>query len=223
MKTNSEGYVLPDGEGIIGVKSNCMFSNYQLDVYHSAVKKCKTKRRAIDIGAHLGVMSIRLAKEFDVVESFEPLFGEYLEINTKGKVNIHPYALGSKEKAKMTMRVGQYHSGMSNIVEDDVRETTQTYKDINLTTLDSFNFTDVDLIKIDAEYYEWPALKGAQKTIENNRPVIMIEVHNEYKDRNHIFTYLDSINYRYISDTKLEMVNSSLKDTGSDYIFWSNK
>jgi len=223
MKTNSEGYVLPDGEGIIGVKSNCMFSNYQLGLYQESVKKCKTKRRAIDIGAHLGVMSVRLAKEFDTVESFEPLFGEYLEINTKGKVNIHPYALGNKADAKMTMRVGQYNSGMSNIVENDSRDKNETYRDINLTTLDSFNFTDVDLIKIDAEHYEWHILQGARETIESNRPVIMIEVHKGHKHKNNIFSYLESLNYSFISDTNLEMVNGVLQDTGSDYIFWSKR
>lgn len=42
-------------------------------------------------------------------------------------------------------------------------------------TLDSYNFTDVDIIKIDVEGYELNVLEGATQTIANNRPVVQVE------------------------------------------------
>jgi len=42
-------------------------------------------------------------------------------------------------------------------------------------TLDSYGFTDVDIIKIDVEGYELQVLEGAVQTIANNRPIVQIE------------------------------------------------
>jgi len=42
-------------------------------------------------------------------------------------------------------------------------------------TLDSYNYTDVDIIKIDVEGYELQVLEGASNTIAQNRPIVQIE------------------------------------------------
>ena len=42
-------------------------------------------------------------------------------------------------------------------------------------TLDSYNFKDVDIIKIDVEGYELQVLEGAVNTIAQNRPIVQIE------------------------------------------------
>jgi len=42
-------------------------------------------------------------------------------------------------------------------------------------TLDSYNYTDVDIIKIDVEGYELQVLEGATNTIAQNRPIVQIE------------------------------------------------
>ena len=42
-------------------------------------------------------------------------------------------------------------------------------------TLDSFNFQNVDFIKIDVQGFELEVLKGAFETLKANSPIICIE------------------------------------------------
>ena len=47
-------------------------------------------------------------------------------------------------------------------------------------TIDSFGWTDVDLIKIDVEGYEMKVLEGAEETLTNTN-LLMIELNNNTK------------------------------------------
>ena len=75
-------------------------------------------------------------------------------------------------------------------------------------TLDSYNYTDVDIIKIDVEGYELEVLKVADQTIANNRPIVQVEcvetqprafgttiqdLFDYFTQRNYIITTADGI------------------------------
>jgi hypothetical protein len=47
--------------------------------------------------------------------------------------------------------------------------------DVEVVVLDDYKFTDVDFIKVDCEGYELFVLKGAEKTILENKPTIVVE------------------------------------------------
>jgi len=109
VKKTFEGFYVPRSEGILGIKKDCQFANYQIEEYQFALSKCKSFNRALDIGANFGIMSRRMASDFAVVESFEPIFDDYLKANLGSlneNVNIHHYALGSEDKEVM-MRIGR--------------------------------------------------------------------------------------------------------------------
>jgi hypothetical protein len=48
---------------------------------------------------------------------------------------------------------------------------------IDIKSLDSFNFTNISLIKLDVEGYEVEVIKGAKNTIiKNNFPAFIVEI-----------------------------------------------
>lgn len=196
----------PKEDGWIGKTEDKTFWNYQLSEYKKSVSHCSKKRTAIDLGANIGMMTYRMAKEFHHVHAFEPLFFHNLEENVSKfhNVTVYPYAVGDKREM-VTMRKGLYHSGGSNIINS--KEKNQTYiENITVTTVDSYDFKEVDFIKIDVEYYEYQALRGCLKTIKDNRPILMVEIHDNNPNKKQIFSLLESIGYSWESIGEFDWV-----------------
>lgn len=194
---------VPETEGWIGKNLNNTFFSYQQTEYNNAIEKVNRFRTALDLGANVGMMSYRMVKQFAFVHAFEPLFHEHVVKNVRSNnIQVHPYAVGAEEKTE-TMRVGMYHSGGSNIVGDTImdrrsaeRNISQTYQDVQVKTVDSYQFNNVDFIKIDVEEYEWYVLQGAAETIETYKPVVLIELKRYNKHYNKILNFFNNYQYK---------------------------
>lgn len=56
------------------------------------------------------------------------------------------------------------------------RPTEPPTVEVNLKTLDSYDFKDVDIIKIDVEGHEFDVVRGAEQTILKYQPVVQLEM-----------------------------------------------
>jgi len=140
--------------------------NYDILLKHVTHRKL---RRIIDIGAWWGPWSLFWQPYAGKLEIFEPnkRILPMLEnnISTYNNCTLHKTALG---ESKGTVSMGyDTHSGTNHV--------TDSKGDTQINTLDSYNFDNVDVIKIDVEGYEMPVLKGAKDTIMANNPMIQIE------------------------------------------------
>lgn len=135
-------------------------------VLAEALPLVKAHRRCIDVGAHVGLWSRWLVDRFFCVEAFEPVaeHAELFRMNVR-KANLHQVALGA-----LAGRVG-----MKSFPEDTGRAHVYGRGDVEMRTLDSYGFTDVDLIKIDVEGYELAVVRGAEQTLIRNKPIVIIE------------------------------------------------
>ncbi len=141
---------------------------YQYQKLLEALKHVRNFRTAIDIGAHCGLWSMQLKKRFQLVVAFEPV-PEHCAIHAMNcpDAELHQVALGDRE-GTVRLSKGIKSTGDTHITLDGEYEA-------RLERLDSFDVKDVDFIKLDCEGYELFALRGGEETIDEYRPVIIVE------------------------------------------------
>jgi len=158
----------------------------------------------IDVGAWCGTWSLSICSLAENIEAFEPDPTHYhcLEKNKTANITCRNVALGEAEK-----QVG--------LSEDNFTQAKYITAagNVQMQTLDSYNFTNVDLIKIDVEGYELSVLKGAERTLEQCK-YLMIELNNNSKR----FKSNNSIIERWLSDKGF----SVLIKTWPDVVFVNN-
>jgi len=147
------------------------FQTYQYHKYLAAKKYVKNWRTAIDVGAHIGQWSRVMAMDFDQLYSFEPVdkFAECWVRNLDNYDNalLHRTGLGNFKGHARIEHPTPGSNGNARI--SDAGEL------ISIKTLDSFNLSHVDFIKIDCEGYEINVINGGLSLIKENRPCILVE------------------------------------------------
>jgi len=159
---------------------------YQFEKLMEAVKLTGSRHTAIDIGAHVGLWSMVLKDYFEHIASFEPVPAHLLcfHANLKGaidygqgegNVEIHPFALGNREK-KIFINPTPDNTGNAH-VETMKSETTIEVQQYRLDDcVEDFMIPPpISFIKIDVEGYELEVVRGGERTIKAHKPVIVIE------------------------------------------------
>jgi FkbM family methyltransferase len=172
-------------------------------------------RRCIDIGSNNACNAIHYAERFDIVECFEPtplaieLWKNTVRDNSVVNTNLYETALG--ERATQTQIITHARNGGHNHLSHydknpraDIKNLQRATVDVEVRTLDSYNFADVDFIKIDVEGYEYFVLQGALMTLKQNRPILQLEiVANQCRKFNYraeeLIEWLRDMDYRVCS------------------------
>lgn len=133
----------------------------------------------LDIGANIGNHSVFFSEFYKEIESYEPnpKTFQLLKINSEIVNNINCYEYGLSNTIKeVKFRINFRNIGGSQI---DIQSNSDSFN-IKLVTLDSLyiNFNKkIKLIKVDVEGHEYEVLKGGEKTIKDNMPIIIFEQH----------------------------------------------
>lgn len=164
------------------------YSGPQLDVLRDILRD---EMVFIDIGANQGEFSLFAAKRLPngQIFAFEPSadmatrLQRNIEANGFSNIHVVPLALSS-ESGQKTLYVsrqpfydGSVHEGLGTLYASESRD--QVVQQVSVTTLDDYirenRVHRVDVIKIDIEGGEFDALKGAEGTIREHQPVILME------------------------------------------------
>ena len=210
---------VPDGD-----TWNKWGDTWELEEYNEVMQHIPKKNVALDIGAHVGIWSKRLVKEFEHVHCFEPV-KKHIECwhvnitNDVNNVDIYNVAL-SDVAGTSKMRVPIVNSGMSTLQHKLLKghEHIAAEEDVETRTLDSYDFDVVDFMKIDVEEHEYKLLRGAQETIKKHKPIMYIEVCDlsayrfiEDLDIGYRIFYVNGMNRLFKSNTMLVELKEILK------------
>lgn len=158
------------------------------------------------IGSHTMIMSRAVGPKGKVI-GFEPLFKSFCEcainlaINNCFNANIYNYALSSKEYTSeiVVINGGEAITHLNDdefLTQISLLNPNNYCQTVQVKTLDSFNFKNVSLIKIDTEGHQDEVISGALNTIKRNKPVIIFEANDpSLDDRNNTAKYLESLDY----------------------------
>jgi len=171
-------------------------AGYEQDNFLFLKEKIKPGNTCLDIGAHIGIYAVYMAKYGAHVFSFEPtpssfvLLKKMVDINgCAGKVILSKQAVAASTgktsfylnrsllSANDTTRIAEANS----LVYVDFGKTISKEKiEVDTVSIDDFaeaNQLVIDFIKIDAEGAELDVLKGAAKTMKKDRPAGIVSVH----------------------------------------------
>ena len=154
---------------------------------------------AVDVGAHIGLWSRRLAECFDHVYAYEPI-KELAECYRRNmtKNNYHLREIGLSDRAgTLSILYDATASGNSHISSENLAHS----RSIPVETLDQQTLPTVAYIKMDVEGWELPILKGARNIMERDHPFISVEAKNTVlrrygQNKQDLHQYLASQGYR---------------------------
>ena len=153
------------------------------DDFKPLIKCCVNKKTIIDIGAHVGWVSMPLSKMTNKkahIHAIEPgrsnryYLEKHLEINNIKNVTVYNYLLGKECSKEVKFYEKNSPSGLNSIIQIEGKGNFNS-SELEQVSLDIFckRFKLMpDLIKIDVEGMEFDVLKGGINIIKKCKPTI---------------------------------------------------
>lgn len=199
-----------------------VYANLPEPLWHKSWDKITNNSTILDIGANIGAFSIKTSKYLRQKKikhkllSIEPnpsiaaLLQKNISINPElsSFIEIELTAI-SDTCGDMYLDVDKANTGGGKLT------SKITGTKVKVETLDSMvfrrNLSNVSLIKIDVEGFEPNVLKGASKTIRKDRPVLIVEITDEWFKTNNssasdVIDYLVDMDYRIYAELNARLI-----------------
>ena len=183
-------------------KSLRYYGEYNPSETEMIIALAQRDKLCLDIGANCGVMAQALEYSGFECVAFEPqpVVAEVCQKNMRGQV----YNCGLGAEAGMAKMPKLRYEDDNNIGGMGIGYASiYGTIDVEVRTLDSFNFQNVGFMKIDVEGFEEQVLRGGRETILRDKPVMYIEDDRREKSQS-LRKYIQELGYT-ISEHKPEL------------------
>ncbi|MEQ4302640.1 FkbM family methyltransferase [Plantactinospora sp. B6F1] len=148
---------------------------------------------AVDVGAWYGPWTRGLRRLADRVVAVEPaaelarsVAAAYPDVRV-----VEAVASDRSGTAELFVPAGGPGIGTSSVEHGDGPSVT-----VERITVDGLGLTDVRFVKLDVEGHELAALRGAERTIRRDGPLLLVEVEERIQPIDPVLTLLDGWGYR---------------------------
>ena len=186
---------------------------------------CDRERTGIDVGAKVGMYTYRIRDRSSDVVAFEPipLFNQMLKKVFDGRRGrIEPFAVSDKRGTAVlrmpfdqsdTPQFGRSTIDTSNPLDHKLCARTEELE-VETRRIDDYEFQNVGFIKIDVEGHELAVLDGAEKTISDQHPNLLIECNDDHNPSgvSKLITWLHARDYTTWFLAKGELLDASRYD-----------
>lgn len=177
-------------------------NGYEWDGWmHEDLKKFyRSGTKILDVGANIGYNTL-MCSEYGPVESFEPLFHEFVsrnvsQNNLKNEVNVNRFGLSDvNETVKIYLPLpqeGEINYGGSSMNPIDAHDKESVYE-VETKVLDEIFDEPVSFVKMDVEGHEERVLNGMKNLLKKYKPYVLIEIHDIENSK--IPTFMYSLGY----------------------------
>ncbi|HEY5921526.1 MAG TPA: FkbM family methyltransferase [Kofleriaceae bacterium] len=153
---------------------------------------CDQTKTGVDVGAKVGMYTYRIRARSSNVIAFEPnpLFCRMLHKVLKGERTRIEQVACSRTRGTAVMRMpfdrrGVAQFGRSTIDAANPLQHERVARvetiEVETRTLDEYDLSNVGFIKIDVEGHELAVLDGGARTIEGQRPNLLVECNDDHQ------------------------------------------
>lgn len=164
-------------------RQNYLLGGYECDLIAQFLKVVPKFGTVLDVGANVGNHSVAFGVHFDRVLAFEPnpglwaAFNRNRDLNRSANIELMPLGLGDVPGEFQLYDIASDNKGLATFLEDDqYNQELITIATAKVVVADDLMpDIEVDAVKIDVQGFEPQALRGMQKLLERNRPVVWTE------------------------------------------------
>lgn len=148
---------------------------------------CRQGQTALDIGAHIGLFSVvmaRLVGRAGRVFSFEPtpltrsVLCETVRLNgCERVVDVREEAIARVSGSATFYDTGDAGSNANSLVQSQRSQSVYTVKTVSVDEFSGSRGLSIDCLKIDVEGAELDVILGAERTFTASRPAVSLALH----------------------------------------------
>lgn len=147
---------------------------------------CRRDAASVDVGGNVGHFAYYLSRLTRQVHVFEPnpICLAQLQRIRRRNMEFHDVAL-SDCSGSAVMRFDPDNTGIGTIeaanrLDNNPGIRTIIEREVKICRLDDLNLRDIAFVKIDVEGHEPAVLRGAVRLIENQKPILLIEIERRH-------------------------------------------